>query len=591
MQPSQHTGHRAVRAGDIVPSAWLGRRGGVAALSAASLGLLALVPLAAATGSNSDGIRLVTSSVTTKHTLTVRASADTEASQARRSHAYGAGSRLIGRTGSGKSKVSYVRFTVTGLPASARVTSTDVVLHRDTHHLSGRVHLHRVTSAWSESTLTWKTRPTTGALVSSRALTKATNTVTFASGRPLKGNGTVSFAITSPNRTDPVWFSSREAGSTGPKLVVHYETTTTTKAAAPTTPAPTQTSPAPTSQPTTSAPTTAPSDSPTSSSAPTTGSTPSSTSTSSSRCDLSALLVPQCGVLWGAIPAAFTTDARTPATAAFESEMGRPMDVYHQYHANGSLFPNAEERALAAGGAGGRILLENWKPATDYTWRQVADGAVDSRIDTEAAYIEANFHKKFFLTIWHEPENDVIATAGSGMTAADYSAMFRHTILRLRADGVTNAVIVMNYMGDPTWSTTSWFPDLWPGNDVVDWIGWDPYACFPGKACGDFAGMLNRVYVKNGTYNGFYNWATTTHPGVPLMLSEWGVFENGGDVTRKADFIKTVAPELGQFPALKAMVYFDSPHASHGSGAINSSPEALSAYQQLSASLTRFNLP
>ena len=31
----------------------------------------------------------------------------------------------------------------------------------------------------------------------------------------------------------------------------------------------------------------------------------------------------------------------------------------------------------------------------------------------------------------------------------------------------------MNYLGFDGWDCL--FPELWPGNDRVDWITWDPY--------------------------------------------------------------------------------------------------------------------
>ena len=53
----------------------------------------------------------------------------------------------------------------------------------------------------------------------------------------------------------------------------------------------------------------------------------------------------------------------------------------------------------------------------------------------------------------------------------------------LRADGVTNAVMVMNYMGFDRWMRQSWFQSMWPGDDVVDWIGLDPYGTGAATGC------------------------------------------------------------------------------------------------------------
>ena len=65
--------------------------------------------------------------------------------------------------------------------------------------------------------------------------------------------------------------------------------------------------------------------------------------------------------------------------------------------------------------------------------------------------------------------------------------MYRHVVLRLKADGVTNAIYVMDYMGYSKWGEQSWFNDLYPGDDVVDWIAYDPYS----TGNGTFATMVD----------------------------------------------------------------------------------------------------
>jgi hypothetical protein len=278
-------------------------------------------------------------------------------------------------------------------------------------------------------------------------------------------------------------------------------------------------------------------------------------------------LVPSCGVLWGSAPKVFTSIPVTTGLADDENLADRPLDILHQYHVNDQLFPTATEKSLALQPGSNRLLLENWKPATDMSWAAVAAGQDDARIDRLASYIDTNFPYKFFLSIWHEPENDVVATAGSGKTAADYAAMFRHVVLRLRADGVTNAVIVMNYMGFDNWASQSWFNQLWPGDDVVDWIGLDPYmsGAASGYMAGDLAKMVNR---PNGSFPGYYSWATTNHPGKPIMLSEWGVVQDPSNPDGQAKFFQSIPQEIGNFPWLKAMVYFDMPVATAASGGV-----------------------
>lgn len=275
-------------------------------------------------------------------------------------------------------------------------------------------------------------------------------------------------------------------------------------------------------------------------------------------CGYSATLVPNCGRWWGIAPLAHTSTPIASGLNQEENAIGRPLDILHVYHTDGQLFPTETERRLALEHGRERILLINWKPATKLTWREVADGGADARIDALAHFIEANWRHPFFLTIWHEPENDVVPTAGSGMTARDYAAMYRHVILRLRADKMTWAVTVMNYIGFNKWALQKWFPQLWPGNDVVDWIGLDPYGtgASSGDGARDFATLVNR---RQPGFPGYYTWATTRHRGKPIMLAEWGIAATSSNPSGQARFFGDVGAAISRYPAIKALVYYDMP--------------------------------
>jgi hypothetical protein len=273
-------------------------------------------------------------------------------------------------------------------------------------------------------------------------------------------------------------------------------------------------------------------------------------------CSLGERLVPSCGVLWGVAPAAHTGSARAAALAAFEANTGRRQDIYHAYHRAQELFPTAEEAAIAADG---RLLFLNWKPLR-WSWAQVAAGAADSYLDRLAEHIETTFPDPFFFTIHHEPENDVRSRPGSGWQAADYAAMYRHVVERLRARGVDNLVTVVAYMAYVPWNSRPWFPELYPGDDVVDWIAWDTYAYSdPGYGHGDFAEMMNRRSARYPDWPGFYNWATEQFPNKPFMLAEWGVWHSRRNPGHMARFYESVARQTPLFPRMKALVYFDTP--------------------------------
>lgn len=267
-------------------------------------------------------------------------------------------------------------------------------------------------------------------------------------------------------------------------------------------------------------------------------------------CPVSELLVPGCGAWFGAAtPSADGQFDNRRGLQEYEAITDHEPDILHFYRRGANPFPTVEHRELAERpGRQRSILYFNWKPAPDLTWRQIADGEADSGIASVAAGL-ADYPSRMFLTIQHEPEDDVIDQPGSGMTPADYVAMYRHVVTRLGELGVDNVVYVMGYMGYERWAPI--VEALYPGDDVVDWIAYDPYGF---RSVETFAELLNSP--NDSGWPGFYRWATTKAPGTPIMLGEWGfdlqrhpsAAEILGDATR------TLREE---FPMIKALVYWN----------------------------------
>ncbi|MDH2428757.1 glycosyl hydrolase [Sphaerisporangium sp. TRM90804] len=291
-------------------------------------------------------------------------------------------------------------------------------------------------------------------------------------------------------------------------------------------------------------------------------------------CVATAKLIPSCGAWWGVAPDVFGGRPPARALAAAEKRMGRKADIVHVYHRGGEPFPTPEERQLAKT----RLLLINWKPSVRHTWAQIAGGAIDRRIDRVAASLRRMLPDRFFLTVHHEPENDVRPGHGSGMTADDYASMYRHVVLRLRERGVRNAVTVMTYMGAPNWAAKPWFERLYPGDDVVDWIGLDPYA---DRRVDDFATLVDKVRRDHAAWPGFYRWTQARFPGKPIMVAEWGAFERPDDPAFKVEFFNSVRRQIRGYPQIKALVYFDSPIAPRGDTRFDATAAAGRAFTEL----------
>jgi beta-mannanase len=470
--------------------------------------------------------------------LTLQATDDTYASSSRKSTSFGTEDKLVAGVLGNDVKTAYLKFVV---PAGTKVAGARLSL-TSLAPSTGKVTLHRVAgNAWTESTLTSGNAPAPGAVLGS-----AGSDLAFDLDSTITGPGTYSFALTSTGA--PVRLGSSESKTAAPDLEVTTEGDASPPAAA---------------KPATAQP-----------------AKPATTGT----CVTGVNLVPTCGVLWGAAAGGFTDTPRDQALKDWEKLSGRTSTIFHTYHKGDEAFPTNSEIAMTRDAAHPRVLLMNWKIAYGSTWAKVAKGEQDKRIDAFAVRAKA-YGQKFFLALNHEPENDVVARAGSGWEAKDFAAMYRHTILRLRAKGVTNVVNVMAYMGNEKWMAQGWWKDLYPGDDVVDWMGLDSYVSAEKGYYhfGKFADLLDRAPTGGGL--GFYEWATTKHASKPIMVAEWGAYHRVGKIADKAPVYDSVKAELAKRPAIKAIVYFDTKKDDEGDRdiSINSTSSALSAFSKLAA--------
>lgn len=480
----------------------------------------------------------------------------------------GSSAKLVASEKPGDRKITYLRFSV---PEGTQVGSAKLTLTRTNHHLPPVVEVYRTEAAgWSEKTLTMRSAPKLGALVAAVPPPARGFALVVDVSSAVQGPGDYAFAVTSPATDDVANFVAKEAGTGAPVL-----NTAPGGQVDPGRPVP----PIPTIPPI--KPTSSPTSSPTSTSTPPAPPAP----PGQPGCTLDKMLVPSCGAWLGVAPGAHDfSKTRTQQLAAFEANAGRKMDVMHTYHTDGTLFPTADEIKMAREPGRNRLLFINWKPSSGKSWKTVGAGdpAVDAQIDKLSAHIKKTFPERFFLSIFHEPENDVNPAAGSGWTAADYKAMYRHVALRLKANGVDNAILTMVYMGFAKWGAQPWFEDLYPGHDVVDWLGYDPYASVDTRGS-DFAAMVNKKLGAYAGWPGFYSWAQQRVPGKPMVLAEWGVAESGSNPGGKAEFFRGVAADAKQFPRLKALLYFDSAKAHNGDTRIASSGTSMAGFKDMAA--------
>jgi hypothetical protein len=264
---------------------------------------------------------------------------------------------------------------------------------------------------------------------------------------------------------------------------------------------------------------------------------------------VSAILVPSCGAWLGSsVPDSSGGYDFMRGIAEYEAVAQNEPDIVHVYKTGGGAFPSRGDREVSERPGHQRsILLINWKPSTSVSWSQIANGAADANIESAAEGMK-RYPYKFFLNIWHEPENEIGA---SGKTTADYVAMYRYVVQKLRSLGVNNVVYVWNMMGST--NHHAMYDALYPGHDVVDWIAYDPYG---QERVNTMSFLVNRPN-PNLNWPGFYTWATNKAPGKPIMLAEWGFNLRVNDYGPAA--LLTGAAEMRDgFPMLKAFVYWNN---------------------------------
>jgi len=187
--------------------------------------------------------------------------------------------------------------------------------------------------------------------------------------------------------------------------------------------------------------------------------------------------------------------------------------------------------------------------------QQVIDGQYDDQIRARAAEAKL-INGPFFARLFHEADGKIgklydINKVGS--PNGDIRKYWQRVRDIFDQEGVTNIVWV--------WNVASFNPGeegFYPGDDLVDWIGADPYQWIgddgaPRCQRGDAYAPL---YDKLGPT--FWNFAAN-HPDKPIMLGEWGAgYRNDPALDIRAQFIESARDAIEVAPRLKALLYFNS---------------------------------
>ncbi|HET6924232.1 MAG TPA: hypothetical protein VFH39_00175 [Candidatus Saccharimonadales bacterium] len=285
--------------------------------------------------------------------------------------------------------------------------------------------------------------------------------------------------------------------------------------------------------------------------------------TSGDKCTISPILVNSCRPWLGGHAAHYPPPVvanLTGQTLDHEKRIGRQLDVVRGNYHNFDDPLITGEQAFAT--RPNTLLFISWKPAA--TFQEAADSSnatTNLAIDHMAASIKALGSHKIFLTLWHEPQLEVTAgsvpgcssgayrSGATGGTPAQYRAMWANVENRFKADGVTNVVWSIVYLGGP--KATCMIDDLWPGNNLIDWVDFDRY------------GSKN-YDTWQSTVGTTYRFLTSASDAAHDYLSKpWGVAEfsisNVDQPTayKYWDSIKQ-ALDANTFPKIKLYMVYDS---------------------------------
>jgi hypothetical protein len=290
-------------------------------------------------------------------------------------------------------------------------------------------------------------------------------------------------------------------------------------------------------------------------------------------------VVPSAGAYFGA----YVGDSTGRTLVETEALLGRRFAIAHDYrrwdHAP-LIKPKHEGWA-----ADGRLVFLNWKAKTvdgaTTPWAEIASGSQDARIDAVAEEAK-RFAKPLFIAFHHEPEDEVGSYGGAG----DFAAAYRRIVARFEQAGADNVAWVWNVMGSSKYYEL-YGAGLYPGDDVVDWIAWDPYNWV------DCHGRSGDWLEFADTVGRFYDWlGAHGHADKPFMLGEYGSDEPLAGQPSKGDWFLGARDALSgatdgapRFPNLKALVYFDSDHTGESGCAwhVDSTSSALAGFRALGA--------
>lgn len=258
--------------------------------------------------------------------------------------------------------------------------------------------------------------------------------------------------------------------------------------------------------------------------------------------------VARCGILLGIT----TQEPSLRALAEAEGFAGRNYDLVYRFHGLTSVAPTVEEQKLVQSGRALHINIETrlGNQVDGVSWAQVADGAYDEGLKSQAMGL-AELKSPIFVTFDHEMDLPKKKKRG---TPKEFISAWRHVHDIFQESGADNVIWV--WVASGIFQHLDTAGEMWPGNDVVDWISWDLY---------DDSGCRSDVTpISFGdSVDLFLNWLTTRgalygiDESKPLMISETGAVLRADGPLSRANWYADIPTELKKHPQIRAVTLWD----------------------------------
>lgn len=235
------------------------------------------------------------------------------------------------------------------------------------------------------------------------------------------------------------------------------------------------------------------------------------------------------------------TGQTAPGTLAFEKSLGRTLAYNLHFYGFKEKFPGKLE---ADDVARGRLPIEAWNCGD--TDANVVAGADDAIINAKAAALKSFGHPIMVRWFWEpnlDDTNDAPRTQcydpntdlpNGYFSPAEYIAAWHHVHDLFVKAGATNVIwlwCTANAHGGPS--------QYYPGDDVVDWVGYDDYDDFD-------VSMDKTFFISQNELSQFQE--------KPMMITETGAHASAQSV-----FLTGAAGVLkNNYPWVRAIGYLDS---------------------------------